>query len=554
MTDNPAGFAHQNGDQAAQENPQNNIASDPQTENPPVDEATPEDTPKDDVSEQKPSMEPSDSAGSNSNEDIPESTAKSPDRQKKKISTPQESKPPQPRKSVVVRYGLMRQIGEFRHNQPQYIPKGTKVVVRTERGVELGDVLINVKDNNSPHEEISTGIYVDGGKLDQFIKGCGSNYPFRRNGRVLRTANQQDIVDFRHLNGSANEEAKYARDQIKQRKLPMKLISVEHLLGGGRIVFHFTAESRVDFRDLVRDLASQFRTRIEMRQVGARDEARLVADYERCGQRCCCQEFLKDLKPISMRMAKVQKATLDPSKISGRCSRLMCCLKYEDASYEELRKKLPRRNTWVRTHEVTGKIVDTQIITQLVRLLLPDGTQTVVATEDIIEHDVEPGSEHPKTRPRPEKTPNGKCGRCEKPCDKSSLTPEDEIVGDSPAVEDQPQEDHEQVRARHIENAPELSILQDDAVTPMLRSSKSELVDAEDDSIPLSELFGLDTPVEHQQLDVKLKPEFRNDETIEPQTGGTSQESEDGDKEQKSSSDNAPKKKRRRRGRRRKKK
>ena len=554
MTDNPDGLVHRNDDPGAQENPQKNTTPDPQIENPPIDEATPEATPTNDASEQETPVEQSDSVEPDSSGDAPKSVAESSDRQKKK-TTPRESKPPQPRKSVVVRYGLMRQIGEFRHNQAQYLPKGGKVVVRTERGVELGEVLTNIKNNNSTHDEISTGLCVDGSELDKFIKNCGSNYPFRRNGRVLRIANQQDLVDFRHLKGSANEEAKYARDQIKQRKLPMKLISVEHLLGGGRIVFHFTAESRVDFRDLGRDLSSQFRTRIEMRQVGARDEARLVADYERCGQRCCCQEFLKDLKPISMRMAKVQKATLDPSKISGRCSRLMCCLKYEDANYEELRKKLPRRNTWVRTHDVTGKIIDTQIITQLVRLLLSDGTQTIVAVEDIVEHDVEAGSEHPKTRPVREKAPKGKCGRCEKTCAKASPTSQDEISADSSSEQDQSQEEIEKIRARHIENAPELSILQDDAVIPALISSQDDLIDPENDSIPLSELFASSAPVEPRDPDAPLKPEFRKDEQIEPQPGDTSQESQQPDNGEKkeSSSDNAPKKKRRRRRRRRKK-
>jgi len=191
----------------------------------------------------------------------------------------------------------------------------------------------------------------------------------------------------------------------------MRLVTVEHLLGGERIIFYFSSETRVDFRDLVRLLATQFRTRIEMRQVGARDEARLVADYERCGQRCCCQQFLKDLKPVSMRMAKTQKATLDPSKISGRCGRLMCCLRYEDVGYEELRKKLPRKNTWVQTAAgVVGKVVDGQIITQLVRLWLVDNTQIVVPNEEIQARDVPappiPTFEERRTRPeRKEKGP-----------------------------------------------------------------------------------------------------------------------------------------------------
>jgi len=178
----------------------------------------------------------------------------------------------------------------------------------------------------------------------------------------------------------------------------MKLVTVEHLLGGERIIFYFLAEHRVDFRELVHRLASQYHTRIEMRQVGARDEARLVGDYERCGQVCCCKEFLKGLQPVSMRMAKTQKATLDPSKISGRCGRLMCCLRYEDDCYRDLKKRLPHKNIWVRTDDLVGRVVATQILTQLVQVQLPNNSRVVIANEDIIERNVEP-PEVPETAP-----------------------------------------------------------------------------------------------------------------------------------------------------------
>ena len=144
---------------------------------------------------------------------------------------------------------------------------------------------------------------------------------------------------------------------------------------------------RVDFRSLVRDLAQDLHTRIELRQVGARDEARLTADYEKCGQHCCCKQFLKVLTPISMRAAKVQKATLDPTKISGRCGRLMCCLRYEDQMYEELRKKLPKRNTRVRTESGDAWVIDGQILTQLVLLQSDDGKREAVPLEKVLEFD-----------------------------------------------------------------------------------------------------------------------------------------------------------------------
>src|SRR5262249_22713470 len=128
---------------------------------------------------------------------------------------------------------------------------------------------------------------------------------------------------------------------IGERKLPMALVDVEHLFGGERIVFYFLADKRVDFRELVKDLAREFQTRIEMRQIGVRDEAKLLADYGDCGKPVCCNTHMTTMPPVSMRMAKLQKSTLDPSKISGRCGRLKCCLRFEQDVYEEFQKQLP---------------------------------------------------------------------------------------------------------------------------------------------------------------------------------------------------------------------
>ena len=348
-------------------------------------------------------------------------------------------RPQRPRKTAVVRYGLMGLIGEFAHGLEGPPPGGSHMVVRTERGVELGEVITGVCD-----EKCAAGIGRE--CLQGYLDANGPEYPFRRDGKVLRPANQQDLIDFRHLESSAKEAAGFCRQQIHEFSLPMKLVAVEHLLGGERIIFYFAAESRVDFRELVRRLASQYRTRIEMRQVGARDEARLVGDYERCGQRCCCQQFLKDLKPVSMRMAKTQKATLDPTKISGRCGRLMCCLRYEDAGYEELRKLLPRRNTWVRTADgVLGRVIETQILTQLVGLAMPDGTTHPVANEEIVERDLPapkppeqssqdrrpPLRAEPRPRPRPRPTRP-------QPRTEEVSAPGEPKSGDEPPVDEAP--------------------------------------------------------------------------------------------------------------------
>jgi cell fate regulator YaaT (PSP1 superfamily) len=145
----------------------------------------------------------------------------------------------------------------------------------------------------------------------------------------------------------------------------IKVVEVEPVLGGESVTVYFTSEERLELRDFARELQRLFHTRIELRGVGARDEARLTADYEKCGQYCCCKNFLKVLKPVSMKSAKVQKATLDPLKISGRCGRLMCCLRYEDSTYEDLAKNLKSRVS----AGSDGIVLDTQILTQLALVL-----------------------------------------------------------------------------------------------------------------------------------------------------------------------------------------
>jgi len=329
-------------------------------------------------------------------------------------------------RQLVARFGRMGHVGIFRHDLETLPAPGTMLVVRTNRGAELAQGLINIdpepKQWSIPPEA-----------LNEYLGANGPDYPVTRGGKVLRLASSEDLNDQQHLDRSAREKELFCREQIRQLGLDMKLICVEHLLGGERIVFYFIAEQRVDFRELVRRLAGQYRTRIEMRQVGARDEARLLADYERCGRRCCCQEYLKLLKPVSMRMAKAQKATLDPAKISGRCGRLMCCLRYEDATYEELQAALPKKNTWVRTVDgIVGKVVDLQILTQLVRLLLPNGGLLAVANENIAERGVAEPSPEARSSRRPvarlaassaETTDSGRRRKAEKPKGKGSPAP-----------------------------------------------------------------------------------------------------------------------------------
>jgi len=327
----------------------------------------------------------------------------------------------------------MGHLGQFRHNLQPPPARGRNVVVRTDRGVELGEVVTVVSET----EETELG-YVTPPQLEKHIINNGPDYPFRRDGKVLRLANPQDLIDQRHLTSSAKDERRFCAQEIKDLKLDMKLVAAEHLLGGERIIFYFLAEHRIDFRELVHTLANQYHTRIEMRQVGARDEARLVGDYERCGQECCCKQFLKGLQPVSMRMAKTQKATLDPSKISGRCGRLMCCLRYEDQCYRDLKKCLPHKNIWVKTCDQIGRVTGTQILTQLVQVQLPDGSRAVFPNEAIVERNVDPPEAPPAAAPRApgQSAPRGDRGR--KQQESAPAAPQAEPAAKQQATKPQP--------------------------------------------------------------------------------------------------------------------
>ncbi len=328
---------------------------------------------------------------------------------------------------AVVRYGGIKRVALFRHNLPAPPPRGRRVVVRTERGVELGEVVTAICDSDPTDRPGCMSCK----RFAELIASGGVNLRLHRQSKILRMASPQDVNDQVHLDRTGREKLLYSRQQAAELKLKMRMVDVEHLLGGERIVFYFTAETRVDFRELVRRLAGQYRTRIEMRQVGARDEARLVGDYERCGQRCCCQQFLGDLLPVSIRMAKTQKATLDPSKISGRCGRLMCCLRYEDATYEDLRKRLPRKNTWVRTAEQTVRVLSTQILTQLIKVADAAGKITTIENEEIIERDVSPPPPPAPPKPPPARRSRQRPARAAEP-DRAAKPPEAEAKAKAP--------------------------------------------------------------------------------------------------------------------------
>ncbi len=247
---------------------------------------------------------------------------------------------------VTVRYGALSLKGAFETTFAD-LNEADDVVVRTDRGTELGHVLAK------PFE-------VPEGK-----RGSA--------GEVLRRPTSQDREAIARIQAEqVQSELHYCREKVREHDLPMKLVGMEHLLGGEKIIFYFVAEGRVDFRDLVKDLAGEYRTRIELKQLGVRDEARLLADLGHCGHKICCRLWMRKLEPVTMKMAKAQKATLDPTKVSGRCGRLMCCLRFEDPVYEELKRNLPRKGQRVVTDAGTAEVINYDILSQSLTVEYPD--------------------------------------------------------------------------------------------------------------------------------------------------------------------------------------
>jgi cell fate regulator YaaT (PSP1 superfamily) len=281
------------------------------------------------------------------------------------------------RKYLLVRYGRMNNLGLFEHNESQLPKVPARVVVKTDKGLELGYVV----GQPSTYKEGRFKLTEE--QICGYFAGSEINFPSEPAGKVLRLATPDDISEEQHLMKITADEIACCERIASELSLRMRIVDAEHIFGGERIVFYFMAEGRVDFRELVRKLAQEYQTRIEMRQIGSRDEAKLLGDVESCGQVCCCIRFLQLLKPVNMRMAKMQKATLDPSKISGYCGRLKCCLRYEDQTYTDLKRNLPRKNTWVKMKKGEGKVIDGQILTQLVVVEQENGERVVVPLDEI---------------------------------------------------------------------------------------------------------------------------------------------------------------------------
>jgi cell fate regulator YaaT (PSP1 superfamily) len=240
-------------------------------------------------------------------------------------------------KYATARYGKMRETAEVKTRDDDY-RVFDKIVIKTDRGRELAELLTTPVD-------------------------LPEKYNARNLFEILRRSTPDDQVQGKEQQATASSTvAKFTREKITELELPMKLIDVEHIWGGEKMVFYFVSEDRVDFRELVKELAQEFRTRIEMRQIGARDEAKLCGDCGHCGLTLCCRNHLKELGGITMEMAKLQKQTVDPAKVCGLCGKLLCCLKYEYRMYTEAKKIFPARGSMVQTASGPARVLSHNIL------------------------------------------------------------------------------------------------------------------------------------------------------------------------------------------------
>jgi cell fate regulator YaaT (PSP1 superfamily) len=259
----------------------------------------------------------------------------------------------------VVRCGVMRMLGVFSPRSSDEYCRGDRVIARTNRGLEVGEVLCEATDETV------------------------AQLPDPPTGQILRGMTSEDENELHHMQTGETEEFDRCDRIIRKSGLNMQLVDVEHVFGGERIVVFYLAEGRVDFRDLVKMLAAEFQTRIEMRQIGVRDEAKLLADYGDCGKPVCCNTHLSQMPPVSMKMAKLQKATLDPTKISGRCGRLKCCLRYEYPSYVKLQKELPPIGAEVVMKDGRARVLNQHILTRQLLVQTEDNRRLLVDASQV---------------------------------------------------------------------------------------------------------------------------------------------------------------------------
>lgn len=251
-----------------------------------------------------------------------------------------------------------KNLGKMYYFDPQgkSYTKNQIVVVQTSQGLKCGPIAIQNRE-------------IDQKKIKFEINP------------VIRLATNADLKQYKKNQDTELRAVDIFKEKVEQHNLGMNLIDVELIFDCSKIIFYFTADGRIDFRNVVKDLASIFKTRIELRQVGARDEARALNSIGICGRTLCCSTFLDDFQPVSIKMAKDQKLSLNPSKISGACGRLMCCLKYEQSSYEYLNKNLPNEGDIIKTPSGNGKVLSVSVIKQIVKVSIRKNENDIPSIE-----------------------------------------------------------------------------------------------------------------------------------------------------------------------------
>ncbi len=256
-----------------------------------------------------------------------------------------------------------KDVGKIYYFDPcgEQLKKNQHIIVETARGTECGVVAMSNRD-------------VDDSVIVKPLKP------------IIRVADKADLERLRENKQKELEAAQICNEKIKKHGLEMKLVDVEYTFDGSKVLFYFTADGRVDFRELVKDLASVFRTRIELRQIGVRDESKMIGGFGICGRPFCCSTFLGEFQPVAIKMAKEQGLSLNPAKISGTCGRLMCCLKYEQNAYEYLLKITPCKGSIVKTKEGRGTVVECNLLRGYVKVRLdsrPEAAPVVFDRRDI---------------------------------------------------------------------------------------------------------------------------------------------------------------------------
>jgi len=260
----------------------------------------------------------------------------------------------------VVRYGVMRTLGVMQTRENVSYSRGTQVIARTDRGIETGIVLCEATPQ------------------------ALAQMPNPAHGTIQREMTASDSLELSKILAKQRDEFQLVKKHVEASGLDMQLVDVERIFGGERVVIYYLSENRIDFRDLVKAIAADFQTRIEMKQIGSRDEAKLLADYGDCGKPVCCNTHLSEMPPVSMKMAKVQKATLDPTKISGRCGRLKCCLRYEYDTYEALQKELPTIGADVITSRGRCRVLAQEILAQQLLVETEDHRRVMIPAAEVL--------------------------------------------------------------------------------------------------------------------------------------------------------------------------